>query len=450
MRTERTIGIWQRHWPWLFAALGLALDCAAFWPGLMSFDSAQAWWQARHDAMNGITPPVFVLALRLSDWLGAGPAGVFALHLLLFWSGLALLASALRWRPLTGCIALLVIALSPLPWLLRAHVWTDVGLLAAATCTVGLLAQAQVAQRRAPWLLASLPCLAYAALLRHNALPAVAPLLLWWSTLVWPAASAARHRLPRIFVSGGVLFAALFALGSALDAQVRERIPVWPSLAQFDLAGMSVRTHRMLLPDFMIGPGLDVDELAAAFRPWSNLSLFTTRDGIRSPFTPPLSGAELEQLRSAWLDAIAHYPRAWLAHRRAVTHALVGTHPRDWPAGLIYVDTPTRYGDNPSLATSDGALHRGLMHAADALRATPALAAWPYLLCGLCAALIAWRRRAARSTCIAWITLASATLLFLPLFALAPSAEVRYLGWPCVASLLALACALVPTTTDAR
>ncbi|MBX3690200.1 hypothetical protein [Dokdonella sp.] len=450
MHCEAPPGRWHRHWPWLLAACGVLLDCAAFWPGLVSFDTAHAWWQARHAAMDGITPPAFVFALSLSDWLGAGPAGVFALHLLLFWSGLALLAASLRWRAVPGSIALAVIALAPLPWLLRAHVWTDVGVLAAATCAIGLLARARVSAARRIWLLAALPCLAYAALLRHNALPAVAPILAWWSVLAWPSASTMRHRLARILVSSGILLAALLALGSALDAQVRGRTPVWPSLAQFDLAGMSVQTHRMLLPPFMIGPGLDVDELAAAFRPWSNLSLFETRHGVRSPFTPPLSDSELTQLRGVWLNAIVHHPRAWLAHRWAVTHALVGTHPHDWPASLIYVDTPTDYGDNPPLAANDGALHRQLMHAADALRAGPALAAWPYLMCGLCAALIAWRRRDARSAAVAWAALASAALLLLPLFALAPSAEVRYLGWPCVASLLALACTLVPTAADAR
>jgi len=76
---------------------------------------------------------------------------------------------------------------------------------------------------------------------------------------------------------------------------------------------------------------------------------------------------------------------------------------------------------------------------ATVLRATPALAAWPYLLAGLLAAPLAWRRRYELSGRVALVAIASAWLLALPLFALAPSAELRYLGWSCVASVFALA-----------
>jgi len=431
-------------WPWWFAACGFALDLAAFWPGQMSFDSALAWSQARHGDANGIAPLAFVFAWRAANVFIVGPGGIFALHLALFWSGLAWFAQALRWRPLSGAIALACIAFLPASWLLRAHVWTDVGLITAATCALGLLARAQVAARRGVWLAAALPCLAYAALLRHNALPAIVPLLAWWSALAWSFEAAARKRNARVVATTCATMLAIFGAGRALDASLRERIPVWPSLAQFDLAGMSIETRQMLLPDFMIGPGLDVDELAASLRPWSNLSLFDTHHGVRSPFTPPLAPAELEQLRTAWFDSIARHPRAWLAHRWRVTQALFGTHARDWPAQLIYADARTPLGDNPPVAANTSALHAFLMRAADALRATPALAAWPYLLAGLFAAPFAWRRRHDVSGRATLVALASAWLLALPLCALAPSAELRYLGWPCVASLLAVAAAFTP------
>lgn len=430
-------------WPWLLAACGFALDMAAFWPGLMSFDSALAWSQARHGDANGITPPMFVLAWRVANVFAAGPGGLFALHLALFWSGLAWLAQALRWRTWGSAIAFTCVALLPASWLLRGHVWTDVGVIAATTCALGLLACAQGAMRRGLWLAGALPCLVYAALLRHNVLPAIVPLFAWWSALAWRSSVPARKRRIAIAATTCAMAFATFGLGRALDANLRTRIPVWPSLAQFDLAGMSIQTRRMLLPEFMTGPGLDVDELAAAFRPWSNLTLFDTRHGMRSPFDPWAPDA-LDVLRQAWLGAIAQHPRAWLAHRLHVTQALFGTHARDWPAELIYVDAETAFGDNPPIAANTTSLHAALMRAADSLRATPALAAWPYLLTGWFAAPFAWRRRHDATGRVALVALSSAWLLALPLFALAPAAELRYLGWSCVASLLAVAAAFTP------
>ncbi len=438
------------RWPWLFAAAGCALDVAAFWPGLMSFDAAYAWSQARHGDALGITPPLFVLTWRITDALISGPGGLFALHLLLFWSGLALLAQALDWRPLRGGIALAGVALAPAVWLLRGHVWTDIGVLAALVCALGLLARAQRATRRGGWLGAALPCLIYAGLLRHNALPAIVPLALWWSALLPVTCSAALSRRTIVAVAGTLVMLVTLGAGRLLDARLRTPVPVWPSLAQFDLAGVSLQTRQMLLPASLLGPGLDLDELRAAFRPWSNLSLFTTRHGMRSPFEPPLNASELAALRTAWLDAIVHHPRAWLSHRWQVTRALLGTHAREWPAALIYVDAETAYGDNPPVAANSGGLHRAVMRAADALRDTPALAAWPYLLGGLCAAALAWPRRHALAGRVAWIALSSAWLLALPLSALAPAAELRYLAWPCMASLLALACCIVTPMTNAR
>jgi hypothetical protein len=54
---------------------------------------------------------------------------------------------------------------------------------------------------------------------------------------------------------------------------------------------------------------------------------------------------------------------------------------------------------------------------------------------------LAARRRNDVAASIAAIALLSAWLYALPLCVLAPAAELRYLGWPCVASLVAFACA---------
>lgn len=425
--------------PWCIALAGFAFDLAAFWPGQMSFDSAYAWWQARGGASTNIVPPLFVWVWRVCDRIVDGPGALFALHLALFWCGLALLARAMRFAPVAAAAAMLLVALAPVSLVLRGQVWTDVGLFAALTFATGALACVEVAPRRRWILLPAALALFYAAALRHNALPAVAPFAAWFMWLLlrsFAAASTARVTLATLLV--------LLAIAGAtrwLDAGVDRHVPVWPSLAQFDLAAVSIETGHMRLPDFMIGPGLDVAELAQAFRPWSNVPMLVgTRHGMRDPFADH-SAQELATLRAAWFDAMTDEPRAWLAHRLRLSRALFGTHLPEWPRELIYVDDEVGYRDNPPVARATNALHAGLMRAVANLAVTPALAAWPYLVLGFVGGGLAWRRRGEVAARITATILLSAWFYAAPLIAIAPSAELRYLAWPCVASLLAFACA---------
>ncbi len=416
-----------RWLPWLIALVGFTIDIAAYWPGQMSFDSAYAWWQARGGASTDIVPSIFVWMWRLCDVFIDGPQLPFALHLALFWSGLALFSRALRLGAFASAVMMALVAFAPVPWLLRGHVWTDVGLFSALTFACGALAWAERQRRR---------------LLRHNALPALVPLLAWAAWLVLRASHEyAKPAWSKIALTTVLACFALIGANRLLEYSVDRHVPLWPSLAQFDLAGVSVVTGVLLLPDFMIGPGFDIADLAQAFRGWSNTPMLAnTRHGMRDPFAEDYTPDQLTRLRRAWLDAITTYPRAWLTHRWQLSRALFGTHAPDWPHELIYVDEEIRYRDNPPVARNAGALHTVLMHAAAAWRSTPLLAAWPLLSFGLIALPCAWRRRRFPGARYAFILLASAWLYALPLTLLAPSAELRYLGWPCVASLLALAC----------
>jgi len=432
--------------PWLIAIAGFAFDVAAFWPGQMSFDSAYAWWQARGGFTTDIAPPMFVFVWRIADMIHDGPAPMFALHLALFWSGLALLASALRLRPWRAAALMSVAAFAPVPWLLRGHVWTDVALFSALLFAIGALARAYATRLRR-WILAAVPALIYAAGVRHNALPAVLPIAIW---LGWIAMSPAATRA-RVAVAASAIIAIVVACTVLVNAEVQRSVPLWPATAEWDLAAISIDTGEMLLPSFMIGPGLDVPELAAAYRDWNITAMLTgTQHGMRDPFMEAFTPEQLAELKAAWLGAIRAHPRAWLAHhwRRAV--ALVGVHDPSWPRDLVYVDAEVQYGDNPPVARNASGLHQTLMRAAAQLSGTSLLAGWPYLLFGILAAPLAWRRRHEPVGIAAIVLLTSAWLYLAPLLVLA-TAELRYLGWSCLASIVAAALvALVPRSFRSR
>lgn len=421
----------KRFAPWLVALAGFAVDIAAFWPGQMSFDSAYTWWQARGGTTTDIAPPVLIHLWRVCDAIVDGPGLVFALHLALFWSGLALIADAFAATCRRTIALMLVVALTPVTWLLRSHVWTDVALFSSLVFVAGALLQAQTTGRRA-WIVAALPVLFYASAVRFNALPAVLPFALWIGALV--AASRVR-----VALAASCLVFAMAAFGALVNAQVDRHVPLWTATAEWDLAAISVATGEMLLPPFMIGPGLDVDELAHAFRHWSPVPMLqNTTHGMRDPFMEDYTPEQLSTLRAAWLGAIRAHPGAWLAQKRRQAVALLDVHDADWPRELVFADDEFQYRDNPPVARNRSALHVALMATAETLRSTRVLAGWPYLALGLVALPFAWRRRRELAGGVALVALASAWLYLVPMLPLV-AAELRYLGWPCCASVLAAA-----------
>ncbi len=431
---------WNRAaWLALLAIAGFWIDLLAWWPGLMSFDSAYAWWQARGGETTDVGSPVMIALWSVLDDILEGPGLVFALHAALFWIGLGLVLYGERISHWKAIVAVGVVGFNPLIWLLRGQVWTDTGMMSALLGAAGMLAAFDRC-RRSGFLVLALVLMFYAIALRHNAWPAVFPLLYWWVLLAFGETSW-RSRSARIIgrsLIAVVLASAMSIVLAAINSRVDHHVPIWPSLAEWDLAALSIASDTMLLPSFMIGPGLTVDELGAAFRPWSNVPMLqNTHHGMRDPLLGEYTTAELATLGAAWRSAIMNNPFAWLRHRLRLTVALFGRHPADWPRELIYSPIEYQYRDNPAVIVNDTSLRRLLLRAAECLRSTSALAAWPYLLVGLAALPLAWRKRWGDRIFVA-VMLASAWSYALPLVFIAPAAETRYLGWSCLASLVAL------------
>jgi hypothetical protein len=433
--------------PWLLALAGIVFDVAAYYPGQMSFDSAYVWWQVRGGESSDLHPPMLMYLWRVCDALLTGPGPIFVLHLLLFWIGLALIAQGLRLRPLPTVTLMLLVGLAPIALILRAHVWTDVGMLGALLVVTGALAcYIRTAQRG--WLLLTLPMGFYALGLRHNALPALLPLVVF-AVQRFLTRGSSSPTLLRVGAVSVLVLAVLWGGVQVINTRVDRHVPLWPILAEFDLAALSIARNQVLLPSYIVGDGMDVPDLRQAFQPWSATAVLTsTRHGLRDPTASDWTESELAGLRRAWFVAVVAHPIDYLAHRLAVSAALFGTHRREWPHELIFVDAEVPYRDNPLVAPNTSALHRTLVEIAENLRDTPVLAAWPYLLIGLVAAPFAWCRRAQPPASIALVILASGAIYTLPLVLLTASAELRYLLWPSVAALIAVVLAFARTNTE--
>ena len=425
-----------RRLSWLLCAGGFLFDIVAFYPGQMSFDSAYTWWQARVGETSDTQSVMLIHLWRVLDWILPGPGLVFILQVMLFWSGLLMIALGLRLRPLSSALMILLAGFAPAITVLRAHVWTDVGMAGALLVTTGAVTWFARTLRR-EWLWLALVSSFYALGLRHNALPALLPPVIFAMYRLLERDNTGRVRV-RVGVASVLVLGVLYGVVQVINATADRHLPAWRALAAFDLAALSIATGKVLFPPLMIGPGMDVADLEQAYKPWSVLAVLTrTRNGIRDPLSPVWTPVEVAELRTAWLNACLAHPRDYVAHRLEVTAALVKTHPPDWPDEMKFASNSYQVRDNPPIAQNTTALHRWIIRTAQRLRDTPVFAGWPYLVVGVIAAPLAWRRRDRFAARIALILIASGALYALPLVFAAPSAELRYLFWPSIASLVA-------------
>ena len=424
----------------LVVALMLAY-ASVFYPGAMGFDTAYQWWQARGGQTTNIHGLGITLLWHLSDALTHGPGFLFCLQLALFSIGIALIAAGLRVHWLWRVVLILTVILAPMSLVLFSSVTSDAMLVAVLTCSCGIILR--VGNRsRYTWLVVVVALLFLAILLRKNALPAVFPLLIWMLFLRGRTLRGGSNSLRRSVVAAVVALVLMQLASYACERTVDRRVTIFAATALWDLTAISLATNQILLPPTTHAPGLTLDALRGAFVPYANTTLFASvQANMNQPFLDPGDPVN-GQIARAWINAIVRHPAAYLAHRWRLTRLLLGSKNADWPRELSYFEGEYQYDGNPLVTPNTSRIHGWFMRQFDRLRSTSVFAAWPYVLVALVALGLAWRRRAEPLAQAALAVLSSGLLYALPLAVIAPSAELRYLGWTCVAALLGAALAL--------
>lgn len=449
---------------WGVALAGFALTLAAFWPGYLSWDSAYQWWQARGGAIDPTHPPVMVRVWQLSRMILPDPGGILALQAALWWSALALFANALGGGALRRMGAVALLGLWPPLLALLPHLWKDVWMAALFALAVAMLA-ADLRAPRVGWRFGAFLALTLACAFRFNALPAALPLLAWiaWRQVGWLSppppsprpgvdvpvpgrAAAARRRRRKIAGLTAGLVVAVFLAGGLLNRVPGGRdVAVWPSIAMWDIAAVSVAEDRLLFPPDWVDPALTVADLRRDFQPHVNVPSFAAGQ-LKLNYYFDYTPAQFAQLRDAWLSLPLEHPHAYFAHRARLSAYLFGLRQEAHPDDLVLAPGIVGFKDNPPVARVDGALNRTLQPLLSRLVDTPLFAPWPYLLVALAIVLAAlgWRHGPAHRE-LAGAVAASSLLLAAPLVLLSPSSDFRYLLWSVLAALLATLLWFAPT-----
>lgn len=421
--------------PWAASAVASLALLWLFWPGYLSWDSAYQWWLVRNGGFDPLLPVSMTALWRLTEAILPGPGGLFVLQSTAFWIGLALLARALPWTRTGQTVVVLVIGLWPAVFALLPHLWKDIGFATALLWAVAALASDRFRPDRRLRLLAVFALL-IAAGLRLNAVTALPPLLAWiiwrefrvsgWHTGRW------HWRSILLAIPASLLLAGLAHWPQRIANPDRQ--PLWPTVALWDIAAVSLAENRMLLPPAWIDGDLSLDRLGTAFRHDSNTSIFET-ERIRLNLHHSLTEADLDALRQVWWSLPIEHADGYWRHRLRVAELLFGIDRDGRSIRLVLQPGWLDYRDNPPIAPPERPARTWLQGWLDDLASGPMFAGWPYLLGCLAVVWVAIRR--ARGGLPAAVALSGLSLA-LPLLVIAPSAEFRFLLWPVLAALISV------------
>jgi hypothetical protein len=419
----------------LVAALGALVVVATFYPGYLNGDPTWQLARARDGFIDDWHPPVMSWVWRSVDRVIAGSGGMFLLQVGMFWTALALIARTVFRRFASAAAAVLLVGWFPPVLALVGTVWKDVQHGAAMALAFALLLRAS--RTRSLWpIIAAAPPLAYATLLRYNALPAVVPLV-GWAVAAALDIHGSRPSRARVAVWTTVAFIALVAGGAAFNGGVtRVRLHTEQHIMLYDLAAISVAHSRNLLPEYLQRRGVTLEEMQRTYTPASSEPfLWMDPARLRSQ-----DGAELRALAMKWQQEVRRHPKDYLVHRTRAYSELLGI-------GRSVVHFPFFDGSpptDPTLSALQSDLgvtwERGtfallVFRALSRVRDSLLFRGWIYLLVDV-AALAALARQGRRAWTPAIVLGTSGALYLLAYFFVSPAADFRYNWWGCLAGVL--------------
>jgi hypothetical protein len=428
MRDRDGEAISERHAATIIGA-GAALLCAAtlvlWWPGVVEYDSVEQYRQVLSGIYLDWHPPVMARLWAVLHPLGQGAAPMFELQLILYWLGLGLLAAALA-RTGRAWAGAAVLAMGALPlfagW--QAAVLKDTQMLGAMLAAVGLVGWWRLAGRRmpVPAIIAMVLLLAYATLVRANAVFAVVPLAVMlapWPTRLWQRGLA--------IVAGVLMVLAVtppinHGLLGAGQTEVTRTLPI------FDLAGIA---------HFSAADDLPPAERALIARRHCYQPYFWDPLGDDSrcgSIAQRLDLVPARTLVTLWLGSALHHPIAYLEHRLA---HLNSTERLFVPLGRPDAAPPLRSEPNDLGLATPGPAAAAIAWAGGWLAETPL--GWPiaWVVVAATALGIAIGRPSSPPRDIALALAVSALALEASFAMVSIASDLRYHLWPMMAAALA-------------
>lgn len=408
------------------------LYVVTYFPGFMTFDSKVHFDQVVSGEWTTFQPVIFLALWKVMHTLIAGPAGMFLLLLSVFSLGLYLFISSLDVKWWQKVLTLVVVMLAPVNVMMLPHIWKDIALLAFLVLSLGLFQKSVQSSNRVLKIMA-LISLGLAMSFRFEAVLYLWPMVFYF---VWPTSNGQAASRKYLIVRTGVkviVFTAVVFVSNALMSQISgaKKITLWPTMALWDLAAVSIEVDENLLPAFATGEGMTVEDLSQAFKPWSNVPLFSkTKAGIGTGLDVPYSDEQYQTLLKAWLKLPFSHSQAYIKHRwRVMMELLRINESKDRPVALYYNHTMSKYQASypKNDSEANAKIEQWLKVVVNGFYSKP----WFYLLLGILALPLLLKKqgglRRFQDNGLACTLTACIVLNVLVMLFLAPAAETRYL-----------------------
>ncbi|MDF2464705.1 MAG: hypothetical protein K0Q43_2940 [Ramlibacter sp.] len=429
-RAGQTIAWRGRAWPLaLMAGALFACNLALQFPGLMTNDSVNQYAEAVSGRYTDWHPPVMAWLFSVLLRIHEGPAPLFVLHMVGYWTGWWLLADATRRGGRANMAFLIPLAgLFPTFVFLNASLNKDVGMAAAWLPAAGLLYWYRTQDRRVPLMAGMIiaALLAYGTLVRTNAVFGLGPLLLF---ALAPAAWLRNIRLMIAAVAVAVIAIPLTQQANRILFHPVERQAVH-SLFLFDLAGIAAHEGDPSL----VAPraSLNAEELRKCYTPywWDSFSPWGSCAGkVMRPDDDHATNGD--GLPMQWVRTIAAHPMAYAIHRlKHFNSELMFAVP------LKHIRlTPEYRTDNPAFKPLETITPRDVRF--DLVRKNPTV--WPVTWVAWAIVLLAFLARAESSPAVLLArTLAVSALGYAGAYlVIGVATDVRYHYWTVLATVVA-------------
>lgn len=296
---------------WAIAVLGFLSSFLIANPGFVSNDSISQWNQVTEvTTSTDWHPPVMIYIWRVLYAFTGQFNSILVLQLSMFWLAIGLLSVYLYRSNRSWLAATLpfLVAVSPLVAPLTGVIWKDVQLMAALLLASALMINFQKIQHgKRSLIFLSIVLILYAAVLRHNALVAVIPLLYWWLS----SYAGFLSKLKRIGI------AVLLPLTALVFTNA-----IWPTLGTKpanpisavmldDIIGIKSPTNYSSadssLRSTLLGIQARCLEKAIVFNSYWVCTMENERVSI--------SGSDYEGLRRVWVHTVMDRPLVYIQYR---------------------------------------------------------------------------------------------------------------------------------------
>jgi len=416
---------------WLIAsvatllAVGFALTCVIFYPGIMTFDSKYLYQYAMQGTMGDWQSPVMVWLWALIDPIAPGAGSMFLLIAATYWLGFALVSLRLASGGSKAALLLPLLAMTPPALALVGVIWRDV---LFATCWLLAAAVAfALPERRSGIRLggqaSALMLVMFGVLLRPNALLA-APILAAYT--IWLSRMSLR-RLALLYVPAALLFFGAVQLVYYGMLGAKREHPL-QTVMIFDLGGISHFAQQNQFP-VAWSEAENAMLLDTCYQPtmWDIYWRLEPCKFVMQKIEREQGLFGTPAISKAWLSAIWQHPVAYLQHRSAFTwNFLAGDNLVLWTFDIDHFGKDI-FPDRPAFTA--------FRTAHDALKPTPLLRAGFWLLTCLALCAIA-RGRASREAAFVFGACGSAAVYVLTFYGVGVASDYRYGYWAVLAAVV--------------